>query len=197
MHSNLFNFSKILLFIAPFSLVIVSTSTLFPFIVGKYTFFKIVIELALISFILGIGFSSNKLDLKKLLFDWFKSPLVIAVTAFVFLFTLSGFTGVNPSASFWSNFERGEGSFLMLHFYVYFILLLALFSNEKDWRHIFRLSIISGIFVMFYGILGAMNVRGVVGNDICDRFAGSLGNPAYIGTLSIFLLFYVMYFIAS
>ncbi|MDP1689426.1 MAG: O-antigen ligase family protein [bacterium] len=193
---NFYKISKYLLYLAPFAVVIVSTSTLFPFIVGKYTFFKVVIELALIAFVLGWGLSSNY-KLPAISYKLFKRPLVIAVTLFVAIFTLSGFTGVNPSASFWSNFERGEGSFLLLHFYAYFILLISLLKEKKDWTRFFGVAIASGVLVMLYGVMAASGATGFVGNGWCDRFAGSLGNPAYIGTFSIFMLFYVAYLLVS
>ena len=189
---NLIKISKFLLYLAPFAVIIVTPSTLFPFIVGKYTFFKVIIELALIAFLFGWGFGKN-VPFPRL---W-KQPLVIVVTLFVAIFTLAGFTGVNPHASFWSNFERGEGSFLLLHFYGYFLLLLLLFQTMEDWKRLFRVAITAGFLVMFYGVAAATGVSGFIGSGFCERFAGSLGNPAYIGTFSIFMLFYVVYLAVS
>lgn len=194
---NFYKISKYLLYFAPFAVIIVSTSTLFPFIVGKYTFFKVVIELALIFYFLAWGLETNVSNERVQILQFWKNPLVIAVTAFVGFFTLSGFTGVNPSASFWSNFERGEGSFLLLHFYVYFILLISLLKEKKDWIRFFGVAISSGVLVMLYGVMAASGTTGFVGNGWCDRFAGSLGNPAYVGTFSIFMLFYVSYSLVS
>src|SRR3989344_5330455 len=146
---NFFKISKFLLCLAPFAVVVVTPSTLFPFIVGKYTFFKVVVELALIAFVLGWGFNQNlKSQISNLKSLW-GSPLALAVTAFVAIFTLAGFIGINPHASFWSNFERGEGSFLLLHFYTYFILLLLLFQTMEDWRGLFRVAITAGFFRIY------------------------------------------------
>ena len=193
---NFFKVSKFFLFIAPFAVVVVTTTTLFPFIVGKYTFFKVVIELALIAFVLGWGFAGDDALAKKVV-SKLKNPLVLAVTFFVFIFTLSGFTGVNPSASFWSNFERGEGSFLMLHFYIFFLLLSFLMDGEKDWKRIFKLSLFAGCLMIAYGVMTWFGVSGFFGGDLCSRFAGSLGNAAYVGTYSIFALFYTAYLMAT
>lgn len=201
-----FKVSKFLLYLAPFAVVVVTPSTLFPFIVGKYTFFKVIIELALVAFALGWGFAPGGLQTLNFGLRTKKEapsgsmllqPLVVAVTAFVAIFTLAGFAGVNPSASFWSNFERGEGSFLMLHFLAFFLLLSLLFIKEEDWKNLFRATTGSGVLVILYGVMAAQGVFGFVGNGWCERFAGSLGNPAYIGTFSIFMLFYVAYLLAS
>ncbi len=194
---DFYKISKSLLYIAPFAVVVVTPSTLFPFIVGKYTFFKVMVELALIFAVLGWGFQEKVSSIKYQVSSWLKNPLFIAVSFFVAIFTLAGFTGINPSGSFWSNFERGEGSFLMLHFYVFFVLLLALFGKEDNWKNLFRVSVVAGVLVMLYGLAGARGWPGFVGVSFCDRFAGSLGNPAYIGTYTIFVLFYVGYLLAS
>ncbi|MBI2035479.1 MAG: O-antigen ligase family protein [Candidatus Liptonbacteria bacterium] len=194
---NFFKISKILLYLAPFAVIIVTPSTLFPFIVGKYTFFKVIVELALMFAILGWGFEEKVSGIRYQVSGLFQNPLFIAVSFFVAIFTLAGFTGINPSGSFWSNFERGEGSFLMLHFYLFFVLLLLFLKSEKDWKNLFRVSVFAGILVMFYGMAGAFKLEGFVSVPFCDRFAGSLGNPAYIGTYTIFVLFYVGSLIAS
>ena len=196
MSINFFKLSKFLLYLAPFAVVIITPSTLFPFIVGKYIYFKVIIELALIMFVLSWGFKPIS-NLKSQISNLIKNPLVIAITVFVAIFVLVGFTGINPHASFWSNFERGEGGFLLLHFYAYFLLLLLLFQTAEDWKRLFRVAITAGFFVMLYGVAAAMGISGFMGSRFCERFAGSLGNPAYIGTFSIFVLFYVVYLAVS
>ncbi|MFA4872125.1 MAG: hypothetical protein WC610_03685, partial [Patescibacteria group bacterium] len=49
--SVLISVCKFFLYLVPFSAVIVSRSTLFPFIVGKYVFFRTTVALAAIFFI--------------------------------------------------------------------------------------------------------------------------------------------------
>ena len=41
-----------------------------------------------------------------------------------------------------------------------------------------------------YGLGAAMGISFFIGSNLCSRFAGSLGNPAYIGTYMIFALFF-------
>lgn len=148
---NLFKVSKFFLYLAPLSVIIVSTSTLFPFIVGKYVFFRTAVGLALIFFLLGWGFQNRKI-IFNLQFSIFKSPLVIAVAIFTFIFILTGFLGVDPVFSFWSNFERGEGGLQMLTLFIFFFLLTALFRDQRDWHKLFWVSIIATILMIFYGI---------------------------------------------
>ncbi|HDH31719.1 MAG TPA: hypothetical protein ENH26_03025 [Candidatus Wolfebacteria bacterium] len=225
----LFRISKFLLYLVPFSVVIVYSGTLFPFIVGKYIFFRVVVELALIFFLLGWAKAQTNRDLTrtntesqhKSVFSLCKSALVVAMAVFVLIFLLAGFFGYNPSASFWSNFERGEGSFQMLHFFVFFILLILLFKDKESWRKLFIVSIIVASLVILYGVAASLKYvdAEMIGNEFTGqggffyqtfnkfigqnfsassfRFAGSLGNPAYLGTYLIFIIFYALYLITE
>jgi len=216
--TDYFKISKFFLYLAPLSVVIVSTSTLFPFIVGKYAFFRTTVGLALIFFLIGLLFDKQRLSfVNDQLSNIFKRPLVIAVSLFVFIFVLAGFFGVDPANSFWSNFERGEGGLQMIHLWLFFSLSILLFREEKDWRTIFRVMIFAGVLMALYGFLALFQDSAqphffrAIGPSIYDRdpmtpdivgsafswsnyrFAGTLGNPAYVAIYSIFLLFYAAY----
>ncbi|MBI5079269.1 O-antigen ligase family protein [Candidatus Wolfebacteria bacterium] len=192
MTDNLLKISKFFLYLAPFSVAIVSQSTLFPFIVGKYVFFRTVIDLALVFFVWA--WATGKITNYKLqITNLWRQPLAIAVSIFIFIFILAGFFGVNPSASFWSNFERGEGVFQLIHLFIFFILLALLFTDKKSWRRMFVVMILAAVLVIAYGLAGALHIGNFVGSNLCARFAGSLGNPAYTGTFLIFAIFYAAY----
>lgn len=152
--------SKFFLYLIPFSVVIVTPSTLFPFIVGKYVFFRTAVSLSLIFFLLGLLFQYKDIRSYKIggqyPGDWMsqilKSPLVIAVSLFVFIFLLACFFSVDPKISFWSNFERGEGGLQILYLGVFFLLLVILFRDKKDWQRLFWISILAATLVILYGI---------------------------------------------
>lgn len=181
--------------------VIVTVSTLFPFIVGKYVFFRSIVDLALIFFLLGLLFDEKRAPrfwerLQRL----YHNPLVLAVSAFVGIFLLAGFFGVDPHFSFWSNFERGEGGIQMLHFYIFFMLLLSLFREEKDWRELFWWALGGSVLMGIYGLLAGVGVHGFVGarfSDASFRFQGSIGNPAYVAIYVLFTSFYGLYLLSS
>ena len=173
MKNYFFTISKILLYVAPLCLVIVSSSTLFPFIVGKYVFFRITIGLSLVFFVLGLGFGSySGYSGGKKLLEKLKLPLVIAVSVFVFIFLLAGFLGINSSFSFWSNFERGEGGVQLLFFYLFFLLLTFLFTNEKDWRLLLKIFLVVAVLVILYGVAAGLKYVGMQINE-----GGSIFGP--------------------
>ncbi|OGG40205.1 hypothetical protein A2116_00755 [Candidatus Jorgensenbacteria bacterium GWA1_49_17] len=201
---NFFKVSKFFVYAALFSVVFVNTETLFPFIVTKYVFLRVSVGLALIAFLLGLLFQSSGHPTSQMLrnartSDVLKSPLVIAVSLFVLVFLLAGFFGFNPANSFWSNFERGEGGFQMLTFFTFFLLLVFLFRDKKDWLGVFKASLIASVFMIIYGFLAAFDVGGFIGVSlkIGERFQGSLGNTAYVGTYLLFSLFYSFYMLCG
>jgi O-antigen ligase len=207
-----FKLSKFFIYASVFFVGIVSVSTLFPFIVGKYVWFRSTIGLAVIFFCIGLiqDPQSHYLDrLKKL----FKNPIVIAVSVFVAAFILACIFGVNPKMSFWSNFERGEGGLQMLNFYALFLLAGTLFSERKDWDKMFWMMCLVSLLMIGYGVgahlktIDAPKVEGEAGgamyqtfknfigpsfNDEGFRFQGSIGNPAYVAVFLIFSIFYAL-----
>ena len=150
----LFKAAKFFLYAAVFAIVIVSTATLFPFIVGKYAWFRAMVDLALVCFFAGllVDWDNGRHYITRLKQVW-RSPVFIAVTVFAAVFVLAGFFGVRPSFSFWSNFERGEGGVQILHLYAFFVLLATLFREDKDWRKMFWLSMVAASLMILYGVL--------------------------------------------
>ena len=202
--------TKFFLYAAIFSVLIVSSTTLFPFIVGKDVFFRAVVDLALIFYLVHWGWEHNakkKISLKSEPFakalvkkNWLEAvkerPIFWAVVLFGLVFVISGFFGINPALSFWSNFERGEGGFQMLHYLAFFILLTLVFRDKKSWRGLFIASLFVAVGVLGYGVLAILKTPGFMGfggNTLLSRVAGSLGNPDYTGTYLLFALFYAAY----
>jgi O-antigen ligase len=204
-----FSFERIAkwyLYIAVFSVVVVMNSIFFPFIGGKDFFFRFVTELSLACMVLWWAFEAHKGDAKKRICDLFKKPLVIAVSVFAAMFELASLFAYDAHAAFWSNYERGEGGFQMLHYYLFFLLLVLILKDEKEWKNIFKFSLVSAVLMILYGIAGNFSVGGFIGpyagataptgwwNELIQgRFQGTLGNPAYVDPYLIFSMFFAAY----
>lgn len=196
-----FKISKFFLYFSVFFAVIVLSGNTFPFTVGKYIWFRTSIDLALLFFLIGV-FKYPSQETKSYLESFkkvFKSPIGIAVSIFVLMFLLAGIFGVNLTNSFWSGFERGNGGFQMLHYYVLFLLLATIFSEEGQWIKLFNFSIVAATLVVIYGLLAGFSffqakmvfLGPVFG--LGERFFGAIGNPAYLATYLIFIIFYALY----
>ena len=196
-----FSVSRFFLFLAPFAIVIVTKSTLFPFIVGKYVWFRTSVALALVAFLLGILLETRGWEeYGKKIIRILRTPLGIAITAFTVFFVLAGFFGIRPEYSFWSNFERGEGGLQMLHLYAFFFLLATLFQREGHWRKFFWIALWAAFLMVLYGIGAGLGYKGFIGGKFGEpdfRFQGSLGNSSYVAALLIFAAFYGAYILAT
>jgi len=160
-----FKLARFFLYLVPLTVIIVTPSTLFPFIVGKYAFFRTTVFLALICFLLGLLFQPENVSRVKphrnpspnynkppLNYHLIITPLAITVAAFVLIFLLACLFGTDPKMSFWSNFERGEGGLQILCLGIFFALLVILFREEKDWQKLFWFSVLAASLVIFYGV---------------------------------------------
>ena len=192
---NFFKISRFFLYVSVFCVIIVTSSTLFPFIVGKYVFFRGIVDLTLIFFLLGVIFSRGEWDaLRVRAKQVFHHPLFIAVSIFALMFLLASLFAYDSGAAFWSNFERGDGGLQMLHFYIFFLLLSLLFRSEAEWKKIFTFSLAAAGLVILYGIATSLGVSSFIGPEgFCGRVAGSLGNPAYFAPYLMFMMFYALW----
>jgi hypothetical protein len=157
----LLKLSKFFVYLSVFSIVVVLTGIFFPFIGGKCYFFRVSVELALACLLLWWAFESRTNELEMRIREFFRQPLVLAVSAFVLAFMLATIFAYDATAAFWSNFERGEGGFQMLHYYAFFVLLGLLFRSERDWRRIFTVSLVAAGLMIAYGIGAAVLTKTV------------------------------------
>lgn len=217
----LLKFSKFFTYASLFAVLIVLTSAFFPFIGGKTYFFRVSIELALAFALLWWAFEAERGEAKARIKKAFERPLVVAVSVFVLMFLLASIFAHDPNAAFWSNYERGEGGFQMLHYYAFFMLLALFFTEKRDWEKMFLVAAIAALFMVAYGIGSAILIKtpeGVYTNPLRlvsiyvnpegelvspnllgrvfspeVRFQGSLGNPAYVSTYLLFAIFFCFY----
>src|SRR3989344_4621011 len=151
-------FSKFFLYASIFCVLIVMISTFFPFIGGKTYFFRTAIELSLVFLVLWLGFEARAGEVWERCKALFKKPLFAAVSGFALMFMLATLFAFDKHAAFWSNYERGEGGFQMLHYYALFFLTVFLFREKKDWDKLFWVSIVATVFMILYGIGAAVFV---------------------------------------
>ncbi|MEK7513154.1 MAG: O-antigen ligase family protein [Patescibacteria group bacterium] len=196
MRFNFFTAAKFVLFLSALYVGVVVSSSLFPFIVGKYVWFRVSVDVALILTLLGLVLQQDADRYLMRLRAVIRSPLSVAVLVFVVVFLLAGFFGVDPALSFWSNFERGEGGIQILHLGLFFFLLSLLLEAKEDWERLFRWALWGGALMVAYGIFTGFGYQGFIGPQFGDpsyRFQGTIGNPAYVAAFVIFLFFYIAY----
>ncbi len=186
----LLSISRLCFFVALFAPVLFVPQLFFPFVTGKVLFFRTMVEAAVFFFLLFLIFAAReeRRNILSGLMEKLRHPLTIALSIFTAAFFLTALTGINFSYSFWSNFERGDGVFQMLHYLLFFGLALALFRTKKDWMWVFKITLAASILVSLYAL---MQLAGspLVFRQI-SQVGGTLGSPSY---LAIYLLFHFVF----
>ena len=115
--------------------LIVGSSYYFPYIVPKTLAFRVIVEVIFLAF-LGLAI------LRKEYRSKFNLVLVLFFFYLVTVFISSALSG-SFNFSFWSNNERSEGLLLLLHLFIYLIVLSGFLRRLKDWLIVFEISFLS------------------------------------------------------
>lgn len=181
------NLSKTFLSLSLLSVLIISSAFFFPFITGKAIFFRVTIELALLCFLLHLIFAKDSSQEIQKIKSRLTNPIFISLTVFSGLFLLAALLGVNPDFSFWSNFERGEGAFQIIHYFLFFALLVLLFTKKEEILDLLKFNLGISLAVSLYALLQLNNPfsKFLTIFGASPRVSGTLGNPSYLAAYLI------------
>lgn len=173
---------KVLAILALFTPLIISKSTLFPFIFGKAVAFQILVELMLIVYLIGLA----KFP------EW--RPRFLALTwlilAFFVVLVLSTIFSADPYVSFWSKHERMEGLFTLSHYFAFFLVLTGVFRKKEDWLGFLRWSVIAAFLVSLHASAQWLNLPGFIKGI---GVSGTLGNSSFLATYLVFNSFFALF----
>ncbi|NIA18398.1 MAG: hypothetical protein GWO79_00785, partial [Actinobacteria bacterium] len=150
---------------------LVSGKLLFPYITSKQIYFNILIEI-LLFFWLALIIQYPEFRPKK---SW----ISIGLVGFFIAITISCFTGVDFNLSFWGDIERMLGVFHLLHFLVFYFIIITIMRSWRDWRNLFIVSITAAVFVSLYAL----------GKNI---HYSTIGNTAYVSGYMIFNIYFAL-----
>lgn len=174
------------LFLITLTPLFVSSSLLFPFITGKAFFFKIVVDVIFAAYLI--------LAVRDPQYMPKKSWLTYLVFIFLGVVLIADIFGINPHKSFWSNFERMEGFFLILHLALFYLVAGANLVKEQ-WNYWMNTSIGVSVIVVIYGlfqIAGSIDIR-----QGADRLDGTLGNASYLAVYMLLNIGFALYLLAQ
>ncbi len=165
--------------------LIVAGSLFFPFITGKAFYFRFIIE------VLGL--------LWLLRMFWYPetrprlSLVTIAMASFGIIVSLATIFSLHPVHSFWSNFERMEGLVTYLHLGLFWLVLSSTLVSEKVWRAYLVASVGVSLIICGYGFFQLAGVFEIHQSSV--RLDATLGNAIYLAVyllIHIFLTLYLM-----
>lgn len=171
----------------------------FPFISGKNLVFRMVVEIAVATWVLLMLFEPK--------YRPKKSPILLAYGIFIIILFFADMFGENPWRSFWSSFERMEGFIGHIHLFAYFVVLGSMLSTAGEWRTMFKVFIASNLLVLSQGFFQLFGVRdyfyakllpdGLVNwfstnfpvHQSTNRLDSTIGNSAYYAVYCLFFAF--------
>lgn len=171
------------------SVFLVFKGLLFPYITSKQIYFNILIEILFIFWIAFLvkypewrPFGSAQGKPKK---SW----ITIGLLSFFVAIMLSCFTGVDFNLSFWGDIERMLGVFHLLHFLIFYFIIITVMRTRQDWRNLFLASVVAAVLVSLYGIGQRLEIVSSPWGK--DRIISTIGNAAYVGAYAIFNICFV------
>lgn len=168
-------------------LVMLPNTFYFPFATSKAWFFRLVVVLALLTFI----FVSRG----RLISRFSITPVFYAVMVFFCAYGLATVLSVDVHRSFWGNHERMMGLLTMGYFTVFFLLLRFAFRKEHSWRIFWAVFCVVAMIVTGLGFYQSGHPDFLIGNG--SRESITFGNPLYVGQYSLYVFFMGLYWFAD
>lgn len=166
------------LFVIPFLALYVSDSLYFPFITGKGFAFRILVEIAFAGYV-ALAILDKKYRPR---FSW---TLALYGALVVWMAVADAFA-VSPLKAFWSNFERMDGFVTLIHLFAFFVVLGAMLTADKLWKHWWLTFLASSAFVSLYGLFQLTGVLAIHQGGV--RLDATLGNAEYLAGYLLFAL---------
>jgi len=129
-------------YVSLFTPLLVSKYFFFPYVAPKTLFFRAIVDIIFIAYILLVV--SNRKYLPKI------NALTVSIMVFLAVIIITSIAGVNFARSFWSTFERMTGLLTLLHLFAYFIILTSVFRERKYWERFMIVAISFGVLLSFY-----------------------------------------------
>jgi O-antigen ligase len=163
----------LLLLLMPF---IVTPQTIFPFVVGKAIYSRVIIE---VIFGLWVALAYINPDYRIP-----RSRFFLLFGAYVAVSFIAGLFGVSPLRSLWSTYERMQGLVDLVHWFAFIVVLASTLRTALNWRLLLNANLGASLVMALLGIaqfLGMSNIPLYEFLETKSRLDITLGNPTYVG----------------
>ncbi len=164
------NFGVLLVLTTP---IVVTTSTLFHYVVGKAIFSRSLIEIIFALWLILIFYYPRHRPPKS----W----VLLALGAWLLVSLISSFTGVSMVRSLWSNYERMQGIVDSAHWFMFILVAGSIFRNFSSWRVLFSVNLAVAVSVSILGLIQYYDLTDSSLLGSTDRIESTLGNATYMG----------------
>ena len=157
----------------------------FPLEFAKTTLLKIIVEAAVVLYLILLVIDSNWLPWKKIRFG----ALEIALPGYFTAVIAAAVFAQNPYLAFWGEPERGGGVFSLIHYGLLFFLALIFFDDEKKRRKLWNCAIAVSLFIAAIAVEQKFNFFGIPFLNYYERSASTIGNANFLAAYLLLLIF--------
>ena len=170
--------------------LIVSSDTIYPFVIGKAIYARVVIEITFALWLpLIIYYPRYRLP---------RSWVAIAFVAWLLVSLAAALMGVSVNRSLWSTYERMLGLFDIVHWFAFALMAASVFRSIAHWRLLLSAHLAVCLIVTLMGIAqyyGAVSTNYLVAID--ERIASTIGNPTFLAAYLTFNILIALILIAQ
>lgn len=134
--------------------LIVTSGPYFRSPMGKAIAFRVGVEVLLVLYVAIVLKDRKSLPPR--------SPLLWVVFAYLTLLVVATVVSLDPHRSWWGSLARMDGTFAILHYAAFFVMLAGLFHTRRDWAIFFNFSLAVSVVVGAYA-MGERIARGYPG----------------------------------
>ena len=162
--------------------LVVTPGTIFPYVVGKALFGRVIIEITFAVWLMLI------LVRREYRPAW--SWVLLAAVVWLAAAVIAGVAGVSFTRSLWSTYERMQGIVDLAHWTAFIAMAATVLRGHSDWRTFcgVNLAVCAAVSALglgqHYGVLNSAVLNSpVLASE--DRIASTLGNPTYLGIYTL------------
>ena len=161
--------------------LVVTTATLFPFIVGKAVYSRTIIEV-----VVGLWLV---LAHRNPAYRPARTWILVAFGVWLAVGFLAGFAGVSLTVSLWSTYERMQGMVDLAHWFAFTAVVISVFRSSLSWRVLLSFNLAVSMAMAVLGIGQHFDLDFItssfsfIGPTV--RVESTLGNATYVGAYSM------------
>ena len=161
--------------------LVVTSSSIFPFIVGKATYTRGLIEILVVLWLL-LAVASPRYRLSP---SW----ILTIFAAYVIVNLLAALFGASLQRSFWGDYRRMGGVFDLIHWMALLVVLISMIRTTAHWRRLLNLNLGVSLTLALLGLAQHFNLELISGIfwyiEARERLDITLGQPTFVGAYTM------------